>query len=78
MTQLHALTLNHFRLGDARDIGATRGALFRASKHSNSLVACFRLTKQLLAYYYRVVYRSDGHFTNNTEGHALPHDVIKP
>ena len=78
MTQLHALTLNHFRLGDARDIGATRGALFRASKHSNSMVACFRLTKQLLAYYYRVVYLSDGHFTNNTEGHALPHDVIKP
>ena len=78
LTQQRAITLNQLRLVDARDLGATRGVPFRASKHSNTLNVYFHLTKQLLTYYYRVVYRPAGHFTSNTEGHPLPHDEIQP
>ena len=38
----------------------------------------FRIAKELLAYYYRVVYQEDGHFTQEAEDQVLPQDVIEP
>jgi hypothetical protein len=34
--------------------------------------------KQLLVYYYRVVYNKDGHFTRVKPDQMLPKDVIQP
>lgn len=34
--------------------------------------------KQLLVYYYRVVYKEDGHFTRTQPNQILPADVIQP
>jgi hypothetical protein len=34
--------------------------------------------KQLLVYYYRVVYNEDGHFTRVKPDQVLPKDVIQP
>ena len=78
LTQQRAIALSQFRLGDASEEPNSRGSYFRRFKNERTLVNYFRLTKQLLTYYYRVVYRRDGHFTSNTEGHSLPQDVIKP
>ena len=33
--------------------------------------------KQLLVYYYRVVYNEDGHFTRAKPNQVLPKDVIQ-
>ncbi|KIS67201.1 uncharacterized protein UMAG_04308 [Mycosarcoma maydis] len=78
LTQQRAIALSQFRLGDASEEPNSRGSYLRRFKNERTLVNYFRLTKQLLTYYYRVVYRRDGHFTSNTEGHSLPQDVIKP
>jgi hypothetical protein len=38
----------------------------------------FTTIKQLLVYYYRVVYNKDGHFTRVKPDQMLPKDVIQP
>jgi hypothetical protein len=34
--------------------------------------------KQLLIYYYRVIYKEDGHFTRTQLDQTLPADIIQP
>lgn len=51
---------------------------FRCFKSEPTLVTYFRRMKELLVYYYRVVYREDGYFSRKTEAPALPRDVIEP
>ncbi|KAK4076859.1 hypothetical protein Purlil1_12541 [Purpureocillium lilacinum] len=53
-------------------------ATFRNFKNESSLTTYSRTAKELLAYYYRVVYRQDGHFTREAEDQVLPRDVIEP
>lgn len=74
MTPHHAKRLGNFR-GDVR--GWRAGNEFRTFKKAATLQTYFRIWKQLLAYYYRVVYREDGHFTRDSGDQVLPRDVIE-
>jgi len=75
MTQQRANILNEFYTGAS---GKADG--FRYFKNASTLVTYFTTMKQLLAYYYRVVYSKDGHFTRIKAGldQRLPRDVIQP
>ncbi|KAL6405820.1 hypothetical protein AUP68_10959 [Ilyonectria robusta] len=76
MTQQRAKRLSEFR--DGGSISGSGGAYsFRSFKNESSLVSYFRRMKQLLAYYYRVIFCEDGHFTRDSEDQILPQDVIE-
>ncbi|KAF5573044.1 telomere-associated recq helicase [Fusarium pseudocircinatum] len=76
MTQQRAKRLSNFRSDDSH-ISSTKASKFRSFKNESSLTSYFRITKQLLAYYYQVVYRKDSHFTRGDESHIVPQDIIK-
>ncbi|KAG8673877.1 hypothetical protein FPOAC1_007196 [Fusarium poae] len=76
MTQQRAKRLSNFRSDDSH-MSSAKARKFRSFKNESSLTSYFRITKQLLAYYYRVVYRVDGHFTREGESHAVPQDIIE-
>ena len=73
MTQQRANILNEFYAGAS---GKADG--FRYFKNASSLVTYFTTMKQLLVYYYRVVYCEGGHFTRTKPDQILPRDVIQP
>ncbi|KAH8749835.1 hypothetical protein BGZ57DRAFT_968312 [Hyaloscypha finlandica] len=75
MTQQRANILNEFY---ARASGKADG--FRYFKNASTLVTYFTTMKQLLVYYYRVVYSEDGHFTRTKArlDPRLPADIIQP
>ena len=76
MTQQRANILNEFYAGAS---GKADG--FRYFKNASTLVTYFTTMKQLLVYYYRVVYNEDGHFTRTQAqlgDQLLPGDVIQP
>lgn len=73
MTQQRANILNQFYSGAA---GKASG--FRSWKNESTLVNYFTTAKQLLLYYYRVVYCADGHFTQADPEQRLPRDIIQP
>jgi hypothetical protein len=76
MTQQRANILNEFYAGAS---GKADG--FRYFKNASTLVTYFTTMKQLLVYYYRVVYSEDGHFTRSQarlEDQRLPREVIQP
>ncbi|PCD22149.1 hypothetical protein AU210_015948 [Fusarium oxysporum f. sp. radicis-cucumerinum] len=75
MTQQRAKRLSNFRSDDS-NMSSAKASKFRSFKNESSLTSYFRITKQLLAYYYRVVYRDDGHFTREGENH-VPRDIIE-
>jgi len=58
MTQQRANILNKFYTGA---LGRVNG--FRYFKNSFTLIKYFTAIKQLLVYYYRVIYKENGHFT---------------
>jgi hypothetical protein len=72
MTQQRANILNEFYTGAS---GKADG--FRHYKIASTLVKYSAILKKLLAYYYRVVYCEDGHFTQTTPGQKLPRDTIE-
>ncbi|KAH6960097.1 hypothetical protein BKA56DRAFT_662594 [Ilyonectria sp. MPI-CAGE-AT-0026] len=76
MTQQRAKRLNEFRDAGGSSNGKPGG--FRSFKNESSLTSYFRRMKQLLVYYYRVVFYEDGHFTRENEDQVLPRDVIEP
>jgi hypothetical protein len=73
MTQQRANILSEFYAGAS---GKADG--FRYFKNASTLVTYFTTMKQLLAYYYRVVYCEDGHFPRTQPDQKLPRDVIQP
>jgi Lhr-like helicase len=73
MTQQRANILNEFYAGAS---GKADG--FRYFKNPSTLVTYFTTMKQLLAYYYRVVYCEGSHFTRARPDQTLPGDVIQP
>lgn len=73
MTQQRANILNEFYTGASGKAGG-----FRYFKNESTLVTYFTTMKQLLVYYYRVVYHEDGYFTRATPEQVLPADVIQP
>ncbi|PQE16365.1 telomere-associated recQ-like helicase protein [Rutstroemia sp. NJR-2017a BVV2] len=73
MTQQRANILNEFYTGASGKAGG-----FRRFKNASTLVTYFTTMKQLLVYYYRVVYREDGHFTRAQPAQVHPRDVIQP
>jgi hypothetical protein len=73
MTQQRANILNEFY---TRASG--RADRFRYFKNLLTLTKYFTTIKQLLVYYYRVVYKEDGHFTRTQPDQMLPADVIQP
>lgn len=84
MTQQRAQILSDFAWGAGKK---GKDTAFRCFKNPSSLADYFRTTKQLLVYYYRVVYREDGHFTrpweegDREEGQTdgkVPRDTIEP
>ncbi|RAL65542.1 hypothetical protein DID88_001107 [Monilinia fructigena] len=73
MTQQRANILNEFYAGAS---GKADG--FRYHKNASTLVKYFLIGKQLLVYYYRVVYSEDGFFTATQPDQKLPRDIIEP
>jgi hypothetical protein len=73
MTQQRANILNEFYAGAS---GKADG--FRYFKNASTLVTYFTTMKQLLVYYYRVVYCEGGHFARAKPDQVLPRDVIQP
>ncbi|KAJ8066707.1 hypothetical protein OCU04_004100 [Sclerotinia nivalis] len=73
MTQQRANILNEFYAGAS---GKADG--FRYHKNASTLVKYFLIGKQLLVYYYRVVYLEDGFFTTTQPDQKLPRDIIEP
>ncbi|KAG8664593.1 hypothetical protein FPOAC2_10293 [Fusarium poae] len=76
MTQQRAKRLSNFRRDDS-NMSSAKASKFRSFKNESSFTSYFRITKQLFAYYYRVVYRDDGHFTREDDHHVLPRDIIE-
>lgn len=72
MTQMRANILNEFYDGPK---GKANGFLY--FKNESTLTTYFRRMKELLAFYYRVVYRDDGHFTRQQPEQRLPAEVIE-
>ncbi|PNP58255.1 hypothetical protein FNYG_15130 [Fusarium nygamai] len=58
-------------------MSSAKASKFREFKNGKSLKSYFRIAKQLLAYYYRVVFRDDGHFNRESNDQVLPGDVIE-
>ncbi|KAF8855837.1 hypothetical protein BDZ45DRAFT_745982 [Acephala macrosclerotiorum] len=50
---------------------------FRYFKNASTLITYFTTIKQLLVYYYRVVYCENGHFTRAQSDQVLPGDIIQ-
>jgi hypothetical protein len=78
MTQQRAIALSDFTWG-AEKKGRDRA--FRSLKNESTLTTYFRKVKQLLAFYYRIVYRPGGHFSpaqSKEAGWVVPQNVIKP
>jgi superfamily II DNA helicase RecQ len=73
MTQQRANILNGFYAG-----ASSKASGFRHFKNQSTLTTYFKRTKQLLAFYYRVVYREDGHFPRDGASQVVPRDVIEP
>jgi hypothetical protein len=73
MTQQRANILNEFYAG-----ASGRADGFRYYKNPSTLVKYFTTFKQLLVYYYRVVYCEDGHFTWTQPDQTLPAKAIQP
>ena len=73
MTQQRANILNEFYAG-----ASGKAAGFRYHKNASTLVKYFTAGKQPLVYYYRVVYRKNGHFSRTSPDQKLPEDVIQP
>jgi superfamily II DNA helicase RecQ len=73
MTQQRANILNEFYAGAS---SCSDG--FRYYKNASTLTKYFTTTKQLLAYYYRIVYCEEGHFTRTQPDQKLPQDIIQP
>ena len=71
MTQQRANILNEFYAGAS---GKADG--FRYFKNASTLVTYFTTMRQLLVYYYRVVYCEGGHFICSQPDQMLPADVI--
>lgn len=81
MTYQRALVLSDF-LGSISRTGSTptsssRSRGFRYVKRPSTVTSYFNTTKQLLAYYHRVVCREDGHFTRLSPDQRVPKDVIE-
>lgn len=82
MTYQRALVLSDFlgsmisRTGSA-PASSSRSRGFRYMKRPSTLTSYFNTTKQLLAYYYRVVYREDGHFPRGSPDQRVPQSVIE-
>lgn len=72
MTQQRANILNEFYAG-----ASGRADGFRYYKNPSTLVKYFTTFKQLLVYYYRVVYRESQHFTREKPDQILPSEVIQ-
>ncbi|EXK78037.1 hypothetical protein FOQG_17267 [Fusarium oxysporum f. sp. raphani 54005] len=68
----------HFRGGEY-DMSSTNASNFRQFKNESSLRSYFRVAKQLIVYYYRVVFLDDGHFSRDDNKHDMqvPQDVIE-
>ncbi|EFZ03297.2 tlh3 [Metarhizium robertsii ARSEF 23] len=64
MTQQRAQILSDFAWGAGKK---GKDTAFRRFKNPSSLAEYFRTMKQLLVYYYRVVYCEDGHFSRPQE-----------
>ena len=75
ITQQRAIILNQFYIGAS---GSSRGFLYK--KDPSTLSEYFKIWKQLLAYYYRVVYSKSHQFiaTNPEQEPELPQAVIEP
>ena len=73
MTQQRANILNEFY---TRALG--KADRFQYFKNASTLVTSFTTIKQLLVYYYRVVYCEGGHFTRAKLDQVPPGDVIQP
>ncbi|KAK2468840.1 hypothetical protein H9L39_19602 [Fusarium oxysporum f. sp. albedinis] len=76
MTRQRALRLSNFRGGED-NMSSAKASKFREFKNGKSLKSYFRIAKQLLVYYYRVVFRDDGHFTRESNDQVLPGDVVE-
>ncbi|KAK2924479.1 hypothetical protein FoTM2_014757, partial [Fusarium oxysporum f. sp. vasinfectum] len=76
-THLQGLRDTEIMSSDDSHMSSAKASKFRSFKNESSLTSYFRITKQLLAYYYRVVYREDGHFTRGDESHVVPQDIIE-
>jgi hypothetical protein len=72
MTQQRANILNEFY---TRVSGRVDG--FRYFKNASTLVTYFTTIKQLLVYYYRVVYYKGGYFMRAKLDQVLPRDDIQ-
>ncbi len=73
MTRQRAQQLSDFASGSGKK---GKDIAFRCFKNESTLTSYFRKMKELLVYYYRVVYTADGHFTREAEGQTLPRDII--
>lgn len=71
MTQQRANILSKFYGGAS---SSAQG--FRHRKNPSTLAKYFSTFKQLLAYYFRVVRRADGHFTRTQAAQVLPGEAI--
>ncbi|EXK23557.1 hypothetical protein FOMG_19679 [Fusarium oxysporum f. sp. melonis 26406] len=66
ITQQWAKRLSNFRGKDSK-LSSIKADKFRSFKNESSLTSYFRIQKQLLAYYYRTVFRADGYFTRECD-----------
>jgi hypothetical protein len=73
MTQMRANILNEFYDGP----GGRKGHGFRYFKNESTLSKYFKRIKEMLAYYYNVVYQEGGPFTRDRPDQRLPADVIE-
>jgi hypothetical protein len=67
MTQHRAKRLSNFRSGEDA-MSSAKASKFRAFKNESSLKSYFRIGKQLLGYYYRVVFCNHEHFSREEGG----------
>jgi hypothetical protein len=77
MTQQRAKKLSNFRGDDSSIMSSAKANIFRSFKNESSLTSYFRIQKQLLAYYYRVVFCADGYFTREYDNQVVPRDTIE-
>ncbi|KNB16848.1 hypothetical protein FOXG_14885 [Fusarium oxysporum f. sp. lycopersici 4287] len=77
MTQQRAKRLSNFRGDDGSITSSAKANKFRSFTNESSLTSYFRIQKQLLAYYYRVVFGADGHFTRDCDNQVVPRDTIE-
>lgn len=76
MAQQRAKRLSNFSCDDS-SMSSAKASKFRSFKNQSSLTSYFRITKLLLAYYYRMVFSDDGHFTREDDHLVLPRDIIE-